>query len=330
MSHYTILVIGEDIESQLAPYDENITVAPYVDGSPEETSRDLARALKYFAENPAGLTPEQTKYIGREVGSLSIDEQLEVLAQYTGGEYRQDEQGFLVRYTTYNPTSKWDWYQVGGRWSGFFTVKPGTPPEAIRQGERSWTNEGRELAPDLADSVEKKYIDFDLMRRKAEIEAHERWEKFEKAVGDLRSPGSWDSYARAIVGAELWDKDLSDLSEEQRAERKELVDKAREAYRAEPFIKAATGLGGFYFGDIHTDMCLDAEDPRATFVQSAMDATVSTYAVVKDGDWMARGQMGWFGMSDDKDDEATWAAKVWELVESLPDDTLLTVVDAHI
>lgn len=38
--------------------------------------------------------------------------------------------------STYNPDSKWDWYQIGGRWAGLLTVKKGTPHEI---GEKSWT-----------------------------------------------------------------------------------------------------------------------------------------------------------------------------------------------
>jgi hypothetical protein len=52
--------------------------------------------------------------------------------------------------------------------------------------------------------------------------------------------------------------------------------------------------------------------------------------VVKDGQWYERGKMGWFGMSSGDMDEDQWRAQVLELVEGLPDDTLLTMVDAHI
>ena len=33
-----------------------------------------------------------------------------------------DEEG-VYRLTTYNPNSKWDWYEVGGRWTGYFKLK---------------------------------------------------------------------------------------------------------------------------------------------------------------------------------------------------------------
>jgi hypothetical protein len=66
MSHFTVLVIVQDVASNeqaakaveklLAPYSEELEVAPYINDDGEET--------------------------------------------------------------TYNPLSKWDWYQIGGRWDG--------------------------------------------------------------------------------------------------------------------------------------------------------------------------------------------------------------------
>ena len=37
---------------------------------------------------------------------------------------------------TYNPNSKWDWYSIGGRWSGFLPLK-----ELDSEGNRLTTNE---------------------------------------------------------------------------------------------------------------------------------------------------------------------------------------------
>lgn len=37
--------------------------------------------------------------------------------------------------TTYNPKSKWDWYQVGGRWGGYFLLKNGQRVDTCRWGD---------------------------------------------------------------------------------------------------------------------------------------------------------------------------------------------------
>lgn len=54
------------------------------------------------------------------------------------------------------------------------------------------------------------------------------------------------------------------------------------------------------------------------------------YALVRDGQWSAKVEMGWFGMSEDSMTQAEWNRKVNELLDELPDDTLITIVDCHI
>lgn len=55
-----------------------------------------------------------------------------------------------------------------------------------------------------------------------------------------------------------------------------------------------------------------------------------TFAVLKDGQWYERGEMGWWGIVIDEEDIETWSAKFRELLENLPPEAFLTVVDCHI
>ena len=78
-------------------------------------------------------------------------------------------------------------------------------------------------------------------------------------------------------------------------------------------------------------------DPVATFAggreayveRSALGAVVP-YAILKEGRWHAKGEMRSFGMSEDATSDEDWAKQAWELLSSLPGDTLVTVVDCHI
>lgn len=56
------------------------------------------------------------------------------------------------------------------------------------------------------------------------------------------------------------------------------------------------------------------------------------YALVRDGEWQARGEMGWFGMSADREDltPEQWADYCNGLVRGLEPHTWVTVVDCHI
>jgi hypothetical protein len=48
-----------------------------------------------------------------------------------------DETG-LYEVTTYNPDSKWDWYTVEGRWSGYFALKDGSRVDEALKGDVDW------------------------------------------------------------------------------------------------------------------------------------------------------------------------------------------------
>ena len=58
--------------------------------------------------------------------------------------------------------------------------------------------------------------------------------------------------------------------------------------------------------------------------------TCITFAIVKDGEWFERGEMGWWGVVTNESDRSEWCAKYNELLNGLSDDTLLTLVDCHI
>ena len=69
---------------------------------------------------------------------------------------------------------------------------------------------------------------------------------------------------------------------------------------------------------------------REKFVERASNGSFTPFAVLKDGEWYSKGEVGWFGMSSDNVDPDTWNERVWELLRDLPEDTLITAVDCHI
>jgi hypothetical protein len=62
------------------------------------------------------------------------------------------------------------------------------------------------------------------------------------------------------------------------------------------------------------------------------NSSFSMWAVVKDGVWYEKGQMGWWAMSNETHDEALdWEMNFYDrFIKDLPEDTLITVVDCHI
>lgn len=104
MSHYTVAVIHhpeQDIDELLAPFDENIKVPKYISYTKQQA---VAHVRKYW----------------KDVEDLSDEEcYVKMAADYEDD--MKDAEGNL--YSTYNPQSKWDWYQEGGRWSGLLKDK---------------------------------------------------------------------------------------------------------------------------------------------------------------------------------------------------------------
>lgn len=55
-----------------------------------------------------------------------------------------------------------------------------------------------------------------------------------------------------------------------------------------------------------------------------------TFAVVKNGEWYEKGDMGWWGIVKDEKEQGDWNKEFEKLLEDVSDDTELTIVDCHI
>jgi len=348
MSHFTVLVIGENPEGQLKPFDENLRTE--FEDKTEEYKKDyeteftkefycesssswglqiteelfktlksskIGRVVEYKVENLSmtGYLKEGKKYRvyhtieggGRCKGEvwMEVDKIVETthpdpyvcfeglvmvrkirapkkialkdkypvyedyLKQWHGVE-NIEEQGYH-----FNPKAKWDWYKLGGRWAGFFTLKPDCYG---KRGEKSWSNENEEIKPHTFDQAKKCNIDFDLMADEKFEELSSTYDKFEEEVAEKGyDPGNgYFNYGIENTG-----------------DRDNPVAETREQY-----LKRCGG--------------------------------VSTFAVLKDGEWYEKGEMGWWGCVSDEKAPDEWRDQFTNLLESLPDDTLLSVYDCHI
>lgn len=199
-----------------------------------------------------------------------------------------------------NPNAKWDWYSIGGRWSGMLKLKPGATGEHGEPGLGALLSGNTQQNPEYVDAAYKRDIDIQAMWDEAANKAAEIYDKVHKAAGQ-----NWESF-------EIMCKKFA------------TVEEAREAYHKQPALKAIKEA------DLHMFFGFDEFlAPREQYIQEARDSVLSTYAIVMDGEWYAKGEMGWFGMSDDNITQEEWNKKVHDLLAELPDDTLLTIVDCH-
>lgn len=288
MSHFVVMVIGEDAEDQLSPYDEGIEVDRYEVGVVSD--EDKERMLKYYADKGKHYSSFDECYAEN---GLSWD----------GGRCEKNENGEWIEYSCYNPDSKWDWYVLGGRWSGaFIKLKSG------RKGYKGTPGVGNN--PVGIDVARKGDIDFDLIRSQAAEEARANYrevsDKFEYGIPKLEH--TWKDICSSRFDHLSWEE-------------------RRNLYHNQPSMmiwRDAFKENAWRY-DIDEYQCSEEE-----YVKRAVLLAFCPYAIVKDGEWYAKGEMGWWGMSNDHMDRETWAHKVNELVDSLSDDTLISFYDCHI
>lgn len=128
MSHFAVLVIGENPEEQLAPYHEFESTGnddKYVQDvdMTEEVQLD---ADKSSLEN--ALSDYDLQYVTVD-DEKNIDKEGE--HKYRYAVVRDGKLVKAVKRT--NPNKKWDWYQLGGRFGGFSLKNGGICPFALKQ-----------------------------------------------------------------------------------------------------------------------------------------------------------------------------------------------------
>lgn len=290
MSHFTVMVIGSNPEEQLAPYDENIKLeTPVVTG--EVSDEEKNSMIDYY---------KKTKNGGLD---LPFDELYAEKGYDWNGNRFEKRDDKWVEILTYNPKSKWDWYQLGGRWSNFLKLKEGTTGT---HGEKSWMNEDTSK-PGYCDQTIKGNIDVEGMRNEAGEKAGKYYDEVMEYIKDTPPHIKWKDFIKRVENNEI------------------LIDQARTDYNAQPRIVAVSTkkLGWM----VNVD---EFDVTKEEYIQDARNTVLSTYAILKNGEWFQKGKMGWWGMSSDEMTQSEWNTKVAQMFDELPEDTLISIVDCHI
>ena len=140
MSHYSVLVLTDEdtsVDELLAPYDENIKVAPYIAFTKDELIAKEKKDIKEYKEgiyaeflkDPEGYkakhshNPDHLHYVEHEFRKklywTNARIYKEAIRYYDPEDITED--GSVL--STYNPNSKWDWYVEGGRFSSMLKLK---------------------------------------------------------------------------------------------------------------------------------------------------------------------------------------------------------------
>lgn len=315
MSHSTVTVVVRDAKNAdeailaaqeaLSPFNENLEVDDYFVPIDEASVREIAPEY--------GTLEADTSSIAEKVGKYYLNDAFR-------GHYDAETKSYGYM-TSYNPKSRWDWYQLGGRWNGFYMLKPNVHDSLLGVAGSFGTSKNLE---NCADIVQKKDIDFTLMRSLAEQEASLAYDKFEEATRGIAVPPSWDDLCReALENPNASVEDYVNIPEEKMKE-------IRVKFHNTPWILALKNADMFpVFSDVHSMYFVNAGG-REAYVKNAGDSVISTFALLLDGEWIERGEMGWFGLASKEKDNDAWLEEFNTKIDSLPDDAWLAVYDVHI
>lgn len=161
MSHYAVGVVVDKpdmalVKEILAPYDENLEVEPYIERTRKEVLEECNRYINAYLTNPEG----NKSYKGF-ADCNTVEELLDFYKDFWECEF--DENG--NRLSTYNPNSKWDWWCIGGRYTGDFMDN-----DFMKVGEYPVYNE---LTDEQIDNIKKRWAYYNHEIEMTDEEAEE-------------------------------------------------------------------------------------------------------------------------------------------------------------
>jgi hypothetical protein len=313
MSHFTVLVVGDNVEEQLQPYHEYECT-----GMNDQYVQNIDQTEEVQEQIDKDGLEEGLAYFGLEDRIVSTEEEVEIEGegQHRFG-YAVVQGGKLIKAVDRtNPNRQWDWYQIGGRWTGFFKLKSGAIGLAGTPGLMT-----PPITSGYADQAMLGDIDVAGMQQEARDKARVRYNHVADVFGGT-IPALEHTWASLRDNESLtWDERRETYRNQ--APLVQIQDWLKENRQNEALKEQRETLNWL---DSYEDFTISEEE----FLQKAADRAFTTFAVLKDGKWYEKGAMGWWGMVANEQDQDTWNREFTKLINDLPASTLLSVVDCHI
>lgn len=354
MSHFSTLIclpadtelakLEDVIGAVMERWNENREVEPYRDyeeGAPEDSTaiwairtnakhhREGTGVKRYdpkflgWASSRSNETPEEqrAKFAADAEVEATFPDVItwEFAARFTNEKYEYapdhseylhvDDDGRAYTWSTLNPERKWDYWRIGGRWRDYF-IATEWPDERLITSDRGWDSP-TERKRWGCDGGPRGLLDFDAMRDTWSGKRVEAFDQWQVIVDKHGQPPVWRDLCGLV--------DLKELG----------IDEARRQYNAHPAIKAARDADIDSWNDSLEEMYGTTRDE---FIRLARLEAVPGYALVTlDGEWMAPGRMGWFGMSSDEaGDREAYRIEANRYLEALDPGVFVVALDLHI
>lgn len=226
-----------------------------------------------------------------QTGSPSeLDELLDPYDENKHLEPYTDEDGETYQH---NPRAKWDWYEVGGRWSNALLLTDGRSVDSARRG----------------------LVAVQDMRDRAQVKAAEQWVRMDAACRDTPP-------------ARLPDEVLDSIEPDASKRTREVWDEYRRVMFQQPRLVALKGIDSWGTVDLLRDYQVVG---REAYIARCVAQAVPGYATLTAEGWIARGDMGWFGMGTDTHESTMeYCKRANDVIDCMPAGWWLTMVDCHI
>lgn len=103
------------------------------------------------------------------------------------------------------------------------------------------------------------------------------------------------------------------------------IEDARKTYHDQDAIKLIRKMNDSLFFD--ADQFLMSRDE---YISQKEFEGISCFAILHDGNWIQKGDMGWWGCVSGEKNPQEWSEIYQEAINKIPDDYTLVVVDCHI
>ena len=309
MSHFSVLVVG-DVDYQMAPYhefecdgidDEFIQTIDETEDYRKNFEKDMREYQEIKKKVELGEESEDKlnwQYKGNNFEDyienyceipVTTEEELDLKERHKY-HYAIKKDGVITGvFNRTNPNHFWDYYVEG--YHGLL-LKDGTS-----------TNQAL-----------KKDVDFEKKWEEKEKDLREHYREVIKLLG-----------GRPNV-AHPW-SDLLDKNDKKDKKDRKSIDDLRAIYFGQTIVKAfeelkkkdVVGL----FDSVEDYDCTEDE-----YVVSCKPHCL-TWGIVKNREYYASGHMGWWGAHWDDKDPAAWDKEYVEIINSIGDDELITILDCH-
>lgn len=335
MSHFTCLVVGNDsLEKYLAPFQEQlednlsnkeffvfksveeeyfeeyntktVEVIEEYDGSRFSKYADKYRIVDKSTFRNEYSYPQNAKEISIPFKEFypTFEQFMNDWCGYSSKNFEHDVYGYYE-----NPNAKWDWWKIGGRWNGFFKAKCINENTYVSKMVDKWIDNEPKFD---SDQLLKGNIDFDFMKNKAKQDAISLYDKIYNKCKHLPYPQSWKE-----VVTYMKSKNYTHDMARNYFHGQEAIFVLKEI----PELKWYMSFNNFLLGK-------SWEESRELYINYCIKTCFIPYAILYNGNWMSRGDMGWFGISSNENDN--WDDFANDFIQNLPDDIMVTLVDCHI